>query len=51
MIIKSMASKKEELEELSSLLKEKLTLRQRFDIERELRTYTPWRGSILLRSS
>jgi hypothetical protein len=38
MIIKSMDSKQEELDELSSLLKEKLTPNQRFLIERELKT-------------
>ena len=37
MIIKSMDSKKEDLDELSSLLKEKLTSSQRFLIERELK--------------
>jgi hypothetical protein len=37
MIIKSMDSKKEELEELSSLLQEELTPSQRFLIERELK--------------
>jgi hypothetical protein len=38
MIIKRMDSKKKELEKLSSLLKGKLSPRQRFDIERELRS-------------
>jgi hypothetical protein len=38
MLIKGMDSKQEELEELSSLLKEKLTPNQRFLIERELKT-------------